>query len=429
MESTLTVVKSLLEQLPEFKFDSDFFVWTFDRIPTLNRERDEFLRQSKKLINASETKQLNIPHWKQNRMSFGGYQNWPVLNKTQIRSLGEDEFINHSYTGRRFAKRTSGSSGLPFTVHKSENVVLSDSLLTTWKTMLCFGVTPRKTPLSLFITDNSNSFPAILVDPSGDSPSILMRYALGKNQDEGFARLVQVINAARPQFLSSNPNLLVAFVEFCKRRGIKTKSMPIDGFMCSGGMLTSEAQKVLERAAPQGIVLNAYLTTEFGFLGAHCRANHLHLDQSQHEFEIVNEKLIITSTKNELMPLVRYEIGDRIEGSIISSCECGRPGFVVEKLSGRKLPNFKLPSGQRLSPSVYMHAFEKFPDLAEYQVDQVGPAQFLLRIECRDSHEDFPLESFLAFVRRPLGSASQLSWSWAKHLNCDKFQRFRILAE
>ncbi|HVJ64665.1 MAG TPA: hypothetical protein VM901_05370 [Bdellovibrionota bacterium] len=403
MRALLESIAQIRLALPHFEFDAKLFLWTVDRVEAIEEARDRYINLRPCPIPAIAT-----------------------TSKAALRVLGPEAFLNPEYRGQKFKRQTSGSSGSPSVLYKSERAALVDLCLPAWKAMRLNDIDDSRRVRSLFITDNSESTTAILVDPSGDEPRLILRLALGADQSLGFDRLIEAIRVCEPLLVTSNPNLLRAFLDHCEQRNLEPRELSFAGFLCSGGVLSPDTARRLRRAAPGGLLLDAYVSTEFGYLGARCGEDRFHLDESLNSYRIDEDgKLLVSSIYNEAMPLKDFDIGDRVTLHPRSNCACGKPGLLVDRIDGRVLPDFFL-AGRRVSPSVYMHAFKKFPELEEYQLTQTGDLCFDLKIEVKARTTSFPFEAFLNFIRAPLGDGVTITASLAAGLHqYDKFQRFR----
>ena len=67
-------------------------------------------------------------------------------------------------------------------------------------------------------------------------------------------------------------------------------------------------------------------------------------------------RLVATGLLNEDMPLIRYEVGDRVRVAASSECECGRTLPVVDQIEGRTSDLIETADGRKvfwLNPVFY----------------------------------------------------------------------------
>lgn len=123
---------------------------------------------------------------------------------------------------------------------------------------------------------------------------------------------------------------------------------------CTSEVLTADAREAITQAF--GVVpANLYAASECGCLAASCAENDgLHLSEDLLIVENVDEndrpvpagamgvKTLITVLANRTLPLIRYELSDRI---VIepSACACGKPYARIREVGGRQGDVVRLP--------------------------------------------------------------------------------------
>lgn len=201
MKAILATVARIRASAPFYEFDAKLFVWSLDRLGGVASAKIRFR-------NPESSVSVDRQH----------------TTKAELRANGPGIYLNTGYRGQKFKRQTSGSSGAPCVLYKSERAALADLWLPAWKAMLLNGIPDLGPVRSVFITDNSESSSAIYVDPSGVAPRLILRLALGPNKDLGFSRLVETIHLCRPTVVTSNPNLLEAFLDYCCKRNLNCTS-------------------------------------------------------------------------------------------------------------------------------------------------------------------------------------------------------------
>ncbi|MFT5240301.1 MAG: phenylacetate-CoA ligase [Kiritimatiellia bacterium] len=126
-------------------------------------------------------------------------------------------------------------------------------------------------------------------------------------------------------------------------------------------------------------VLNRYGTREVGAIAHECPQGSMHI-QAEHVFvEYVNEdntpvkpgepgEILVTTLTNEIMPLIRYRIGD-VGAHALQTCDCGRGLPLMQDLSGRVQDLIVLPDGRYLPGEFFPHLLKDF-DIKAFQVVQ-----------------------------------------------------------
>lgn len=111
----------------------------------------------------------------------------------------------------------------------------------------------------------------------------------------------------------------------------------------------------------QAEIFDLYGNTEFAGLMQECEHHHMHQICDYAYLEILDDEnrpvpagkegyLVWTSFVNDVMPLIRYRIGDRGCILIDKSCKCGRPFPLVVPTITRESDLLECPDGRILSP-------------------------------------------------------------------------------
>ena len=130
------------------------------------------------------------------------------------------------------------------------------------------------------------------------------------------ARMADEISDWAPQFLDLDPVHGAWFAWFCERNGIRFPSVKF--VLASYEFVSTVHRKILERVF-RVPVFNLYGSTETGHLLMENEHGEMKACLDNVFCEIVNPDargigdLVVTTLTNELMPLVRYQIGDWVE--------------------------------------------------------------------------------------------------------------------
>lgn len=119
-----------------------------------------------------------------------------------------------------------------------------------------------------------------------------------------------------PQFLDLDPVHGAWFALYCERRGIRFPSVRF--ILCSYEFVSVVHRKILQRVF--GVpVFNLYGSTETGHLLMENERGEMKASLENVFYEIVEPdargvgELVVTTLTNEVMPLVRYRVGDLVE--------------------------------------------------------------------------------------------------------------------
>ena len=180
--------------------------------------------------------------------------------------------------------------------------------------------------------------------------------------DDELARMADEVAEWSPQFLDLDPVHGVWFALFCERKGIRFPSVKF--ILCSYEFVSVVHRKILERVF--GVpVFNLYGSTEAGHLLIENEAGEMRGCGENVFYEIINAdengigELVVTTLTNEIMPLLRYRVGDLVQ----------RDGenYLVH---GRCRDALRRSDGQRVTTLEVDLCFEGVSGIAHYQLRQ-----------------------------------------------------------
>ncbi|HSV86700.1 MAG TPA: hypothetical protein VLH85_08990 [Levilinea sp.] len=149
---------------------------------------------------------------------------------------------------------------------------------------------------------------------------------------------------------------------------------------------------------------NNYGCSEGGVMGYECKQGHMHLNADWVLFEPVDaahqpipagqlsDRTLITNLANRVMPIIRYELGDRVSLAP-QPCSCGITLPVV-KVEGRtdEILRFTAPGGQVVPvlPLALWSVLKETPGVLRFQAIQTAPDHIKIRLEAINTAEDAP---------------------------------------
>ena len=192
---------------------------------------------------------------------------------------------------------------------------------------------------------------------------VLSRDHLGPGTVSAYGR---ALRRWRPAILDGYTSNLVTLAELLQGSGF-TVRIPLVVTTCE---VLTDAGRQLLREVFGGAVCDKYGTSENAVLATECPAGSRHIFQNVGIVEAVDRagravpdgqpgRLLLTSLTNDLMPLVRYEVGD--VGAIVRSpaCACGRYSPDPQQSLGREDDTIVLGDGRQIrsSPSNFSVAW------------------------------------------------------------------------
>ena len=180
------------------------------------------------------------------------------------------------------------------------------------------------------------------------------------------ARMAGEILEWSPQFLDLDAVHGAWFAAYCERNGIKFPSVKF--ILCSYEFVSVVHRNILQRVF--GVpVFNLYGSTETGHLLMENERGEMKASLENVFYEIVEPDtngvgdLVVTTLTNEVMPLVRYRIGD------LAEC-CEKPYSTDYLVHGRARDALLSRDGQRVTTLEVDRCFAEASGILHYQLRQ-----------------------------------------------------------
>jgi phenylacetate-CoA ligase len=184
--------------------------------------------------------------------------------------------------------------------------------------------------------------------------------------DAELARMAGEILEWSPQFLDLDPVHGACFALYCERQGITFPSVKF--ILGSYEFMSVTHRRILERVF-QVPVFNLYGSTETGHLLMENERGEMKACLENAFFEVVDAdargigSLVVTTLTNDIMPLVRYRIGDLVELR-------ERPYANDYLIHGRARDALERRDGRRVTTLEVDRCFEGAPGILHYQLAQ-----------------------------------------------------------
>jgi len=181
-----------------------------------------------------------------------------------------------------------------------------------------------------------------------------------------FARMAEEIIQWSPVFLDLDPVHGAWFALYCERICVKFPSVKF--ILCSYEFVSVVHRKILQRVF--GVpVFNFYGSTETGHLLMENEQGEMKASLENVFYEIVQPdehgvgELVVTTLTNEVMPLLRYRVGD------LAAC-CEQPYATHYFVHGRSRDALLRRDGRRVTTLEIDRCFSDVNGIAHYQVRQ-----------------------------------------------------------
>ena len=116
--------------------------------------------------------------------------------------------------------------------------------------------------------------------------------------------------------------------------------------------------------------------------------------------------ITVTALGMWTMPFIRYETGDLAEASS-RPCPCGRSLPLLSAVHGRAVDSIELPGGRRLLWPFFHEVLGAEPEIEQWQVRQMSPADIVVRVVLR-TRDDGTTERIRSLLQNQLPTVARI---------------------
>jgi phenylacetate-CoA ligase len=281
---------------------------------------------------------------------------WPILQKESVRAKGAALLADDCSPRRLFAEQTSGTTGTPLTLWKSQRTLrlwyaLSEARWRNW-----YGVSRRDRWAIVggqLVVPVRQRRPPFWVWNAALRQLYMSAYHLAPDLIPSY---LDALVQHRVTYVYGYTSALLALAHEAVRLG--RRDVPMAVAITNAEPLFPHEREVIARAF-QCPVRETYGMAEFVTAASECAAGRLHLWPEAGVVEILDGDrrvsdgttgdLVCTGLLNEDMPLVRYRVGDRAALMPAgSACECGRTLPCLLSIEGRREDGLFTRDGRRI---------------------------------------------------------------------------------
>ncbi len=301
----------------------------------------------------------------------------PFLEKDVVRNNSRD-LLNISIRDDLYKNFTSGTTGTPMEVFETQESFSRRwafvARLRTWAGIECpiypkraqftgRNIIPIRQEKSGVYWRHNYAGNALLLSTVHLSPNTVPRY-------------IRAIKKYRPDLIDGYPSAMLILARVGIDLGMELPRPK--AIIVTAETLLPAHREELEKAFCCK-VFNQYAATEPSCFWCDCEFGNMHINPEYGISEILNKEgkevlpgeageIVVTSFLNNVMPLIRYRIGDIGVLKNGSDCRCGRKMPCIEKIDGRMDDILYIPARGyvgRLDPS-----FKALSNIIESQVIQ-----------------------------------------------------------
>lgn len=376
--------------------------------------------------------QIKLPP--QDKFQLSDMERIPLLNKETLRNRSND-FIKSGVNRKKLiALHTTGTTGTPLKIFctvevRQKNYAFFSRFLNS------VGIDPygsRATMGSRLVVRAEQTKPPFWRYSLFQKSLFLSSYHLSDCNIESY---IEVLKKMKPSYIDAFPSSVYAIGSYASRNNISLHGLT-RAIVTSSESLHYYQRKTIEETF--GVpVYDQYGSVEMCVFIAQCRSGQYHLYSDYSYVEFLNEsgkragpgeeaEVICTGFINDTMPLIRYNIRDRVllPSDRNKQCDCGSNFPVIKKVLGRTDDVVKTPDGRSIGR--LSGVFRGYP-VREAQFRQYKPDEIELLI-VKDSKYNRDIEkSILMEVHRRTGPSLEVIIKYVDSIERGKGGKMRLV--
>ena len=213
------------------------------------------------------------------------------------------------------------------------------------------------------------------------------------------------VQSWKPTLLQGYASILAELALFVQRKHLRMPST-IKGIFSTAEVLYDWQRAAIESAF-SCMVFNQYGSREVPNIGLQCMHGNFHIFSDLVKLESIpvsgEQRLLVTSLTNHVMPMIRYELGDlgRLQAG---QCSCGSPFPMMVLDVCRKNDLIVTPAGHKIYPSYFVHLLDGQGGIEQFQFVQTAPGSIVLRLCAPQAVAELVEQALKSRLQTDLGS-------------------------
>ena len=324
----------------------------------------------------------------------------PILHKEDIARCMDDLLARDADRSQVKVGHTGGSTGKPlaFWYNDARHELMRAGMMRSYRLS---GWRPGQKILNFWGARQDVVPGGVFGAQFGDAIAAEHTIAACEYTEAQLIEWARFIRSYRPVLLQGYASILSEVARVTIEHGLSTPGSLL-GVYSTAEVLADSSRQRMEQAFGCK-VFNQYGSREIPNIACECRLGKMHVFTDMVVLEsqpIDNEnRLLVTSLTNRLMPMIRYDIGDA--GRLLDgACECGLPFPLMEMDLCRQNDLIRTKSGKTIHPSWFNRLLYGQTQIKQYQWVQHDLERLTLNLVAPHALDPDTLASLTAYLQR-----------------------------
>jgi phenylacetate-CoA ligase len=389
---------------------------------------------NKKLQAMLECATTNVPFYRNLNLQNADLDAFPVLNRASIANNPED-FLSDKYDPNKLIQLyTGGSTGTPLKVYISKEV--RRKTYAFWNRFyqnIGFNIGDKKASfVGRKIQQPDNNKPPFWRYNAIDKQLIFSSFHMSESN---LPLYIEKLNAFQPVLIEGYPLSVLRLADFILANNIKLQFTPL-GISTSSENFSNEQRKTMQQAF-NCKVFDQYGSAESVVFASECEFGRKHISVEYGLVEVLNDdgeilkegegELIVTTLLNDVMPLIRYRIGDLGKVSY-KECQCGRHTPAIEELYG-KVGAVIVTKNTKVPTAAIAIAFEYLENIRNAQIIQNEPDNVLVKLVPKPGFKPDEEKFMLWELQKMLGEEMEIKVEHVDQIPPGKNGKYQMVVQ
>ena len=375
-----------------------------------------------------------VPFYRNLGITTADISQFPILERERIAEAPENFVSDTCDRDKLLTLYTGGSTGTPLKVYISKAIRQKNyAHWALFYDQMNYAIGEKKaTFVGRLVQNPNNQKPPFWRYNLIDRQLVFSSYHL---TDENIPVYLEKLNAFKPRLIEGYPNTLFRLAEYITTHSVPLHFQPC-GLSVSSENFTAEQRKVME-AAFGTRVYDQYGSAESVVFASECPHGTMHIAPEFGIVEVLDSggnisregsgEFLVTTLLNDVMPLIRYKIGDL--GTVSrASCPCGRNTYVISELSG-KAGAVIVAEGRKVPTAALAIAFEYVESIRRSQIIQNEPDRILVKLAVRNTYTQKDEDFVLWELRKMLGARIAIDFEYVDDIPPGKNGKYQMVVQ
>lgn len=304
---------------------------------------------------------LRIGRYRPDALTYADFAALPMLEKEALRTHLPD-ILHPGYFGRRVTGRTSGSTGRSLTLKYSPRHQ-GYAHAVRWRAKQWWGIQPGDRH-AIFWGRPYTCTRDRLVQKVKSMWMHQMHFSAFEMHAAGLDRIWHMLRWFRPSILYGYPSAIYLLALHLRGHRLNARRLGVKVIFITAEISLAEQRAVIEDTfgCPTA---NEYGCSETSGFVFECPMGNWHIAAEMVFVEFLDDRgdpvpegewgqVVVTTLQNDLMPLIRYRVGD-IGRALPGTCACGRGLPLMDVSVGKERDFILTPDGKRHTSEILVY--------------------------------------------------------------------------